>query len=192
MKKVFRLEDFKDERYAMHCKTAEEAKEFCNFLHKNGRKWLGGKSYSEETYFDTHKEDTAYVFNQGCFGHLRPMTCTGQPYYDILEFSDFIFPDSEEQQDPKADGGKPRISLVPMQILWDVAEVREYGTKKYKDPDNWKRVEMQRYVDALLRHTLAFVEDPESLDEESGLAHYKHMACNMAFISELMNGKKDC
>lgn len=99
---------------------------------------------------------------------------------------------SKEQQEAKADRGKPRISLVPMQILWDVAEIREYGTKKYKDPDNWKRVEMQRYVDALLRHTLAFVEDPERLDEESGLAHYKHMACNMAFISELMNGKKDC
>ena len=76
-----------------------------------------------------------------------------------------------------------------MQILWDVAEIREYGTKKYKDPDNWKRVEMQRYVDALLRHTLAFVEDHHSVDEESGLAHYKHMACNMAFICAMMEGK---
>lgn len=95
----------------------------------------------------------------------------------------------DQSQSAKADRGKPRISLVPMQILWDVAEIREYGTKKYKDPDNWKRVEMQRYVDALLRHTLAFVEDPESLDEESGLAHYKHMACNMAFICDMMQKK---
>ena len=55
----------------------------------------------------------------------------------------------DQSQSAKADRGKPRISLVPMQILWDVAEIREYGTKKYKDPDNWKRVEMQRYVDAL-------------------------------------------
>ena len=92
-------------------------------------------------------------------------------------------------QSAKADGGKPRLSLVPMQIVWDVAEIREYGTKKYKDPDNWKRVEMDRYVDALLRHTLAFVEDHDSVDEESGLAHYKHMACNMAFICAMMEGK---
>ena len=92
-------------------------------------------------------------------------------------------------QTAKADGGKPRLSLVPMQIIWDVAEIREYGTKKYKDPDNWKRVEMERYVDALLRHTLAFVEDHQSVDEESGLAHYKHMACNMAFICAMMEGK---
>lgn len=189
MKKVFRLEDFKDEKYAMHCKTSEEAKEFCNFLHKNGRRWSDGQHYNEETYFDTYKEDIIYIFNRGLVWHFSWMTITGQLEYDILEFSDFIFPDLEKQQDAKADGGKPRISLVPMQILWDVAEIREYGTKKYKDPDNWKRVEMQRYVDALLRHTLAFVKDPESLDEESGLAHYKHMACNMAFICEMMEGK---
>lgn len=89
-------------------------------------------------------------------------------------------------QTGKADQGKTRISLVPMQIVWDIAEIREYGTKKYKDPDNWKTVEMQRYVDALLRHTLAFTEDHESVDEESGLPHYKHMACNMAFICAMM------
>lgn len=89
------------------------------------------------------------------------------------------------EQVAKFDHDKPRLSLVPMQIVWDVAEIREYGTKKYKDPDNWKRVEMDRYVDALLRHTLAFVEDHDSVDEESGLAHYKHMACNMAFLCHL-------
>lgn len=89
-------------------------------------------------------------------------------------------------QEAKADAGKPRLSLVPMQIVWDIAEIREYGIKKYKDPDNWKRVEMGRYVDALLRHTLAFVEDYYSVDEESGLFHYKHMACNMAFICEMI------
>lgn len=89
-------------------------------------------------------------------------------------------------QEAKSDAGKPRLSLVPMQIVWDIAETREYGTKKYKDPDNWKRVEMDRYMDALLRHTLAFVEDHDSVDEESGLGHYKHMACNIAFICAMM------
>lgn len=89
----------------------------------------------------------------------------------------------------KADSEKLRISLVPMQIIWDIAEIREYGTRKYMDPDNWKRVELDRYVDALLRHTLAFVENHDSVDEESGLYHYKHMACNMAFICEMMGEK---
>ena len=59
---------------------------------------------------------------------------------------------------------------------------------KNKDPDNWKTVEMRRYVDALLRHAIEFVDNPDSVDSESGIPHYKHMACNMAFICEMMGG----
>lgn len=88
----------------------------------------------------------------------------------------------------KADAGKLQLSLVPTQIVKDIAEVRMYGNKKYGDTDNWKTVEVRRYVDALLRHTLEFVRDLNSVDAESGIAHYKHMACNMAFICEMMAG----
>ena len=88
-------------------------------------------------------------------------------------------------QTAKQDAGKLRLSLVPPQIIRDVAEVREYGCKKYKDPDNWKRVEIERYRDAAYRHLLAYIEDPAGKDEESGIEHYKHLACNLAFICEL-------
>ena len=40
------------------------------------------------------------------------------------------------EQEAKADGGKMRISLVPLQIISDIAEIREYEITKYKDPDN--------------------------------------------------------
>lgn len=89
-------------------------------------------------------------------------------------------------QTAKADAGKLQLSLVPTQIIKDVAEVRMYGNKKYGDSDNWRSVEVRRYIDALLRHTLEFVRDLNSVDAESGIAHYKHMACNMAFICEMM------
>lgn len=82
----------------------------------------------------------------------------------------------------KADNGKLRISLVPTQIVRDVAEVRMYGDNKYHAPNNWVLVEMDRYIDAMMRHLLAFLDDPDSIDEESGIPHYKHAACNMAFI----------
>ena len=95
---------------------------------------------------------------------------------------------TKNDQTAKADAGKLQLSLVPTQIIKDVAEVRMSGNRKYKDPDNWKTVEMRRYIDALLRHTLEFVADPNSVDSESGIAHYKHMACNMAFICEMMAG----
>lgn len=94
-------------------------------------------------------------------------------------------------QTAKADAGKPAISNSPPQIIWDIAEVKEYGDKKYGDPNNWKSVDIKRYIDALLRHTLAFWENPDSVDTESGIAHYKHMACNMAFICEMMRWRHE-
>lgn len=94
--------------------------------------------------------------------------------------------DQNITQFAKADNGKLRISLVPTQIVRDVAEVRMYGDRKYHAPNNWVLVEMDRYVDALMRHLLAFIDDPNSVDEESGIPHYKHAACNMAFICAVM------
>ena len=85
----------------------------------------------------------------------------------------------------KADKGKPRISLVPPAIIEAIAEVREYGTAKYGTAEAWRQVEKQRYVDALLRHTLGYMRNQEGKDEESGIAHIKHMACNIAFLLEL-------
>jgi hypothetical protein len=89
----------------------------------------------------------------------------------------------------KHDQGKPRISLVPTQIIRDIAAVREYGTNKYGDPNNWKNVEEQRYIDALLRHTLAYMDDPHGVDAESGLPHLSHIACNVAFLCEMRRNR---
>ena len=88
-------------------------------------------------------------------------------------------------QEAKADAGKLQITLVPTRIVEGIAEVRMYGNMKYHDPENWRQVEVERYRDALCRHLLAYIRDPQSVDEESGIPHYKHMACNMAFICEM-------
>lgn len=90
-------------------------------------------------------------------------------------------------QTAKADEGKPKLTLVPRQIIYDIAEVREYGNNKYPEggPDNWKKVDKQRYRDALFRHLLLYLDDPQGVDEESGIKHLKHIACNVAFLCEL-------
>jgi hypothetical protein len=90
-------------------------------------------------------------------------------------------------QSAKADSGKPNLSLVPTQIIYEIEKVRAFGSKKYKDPDNWKKVEIERYHQALLRHALAVWDDINAKDKESGLLHLSHMATNIAFILELMN-----
>lgn len=98
---------------------------------------------------------------------------------------------AEPDQKAKADAGKPRLTLVPMQILFDVAEVREYGNRKYPDggPDNWKQVEAERYREAAFRHFLRYIDDPDGVDEESGILHRKHLECNLAFLAELEKDK---
>lgn len=94
-----------------------------------------------------------------------------------------------DNQEAKADAGKPNLTLVPTQIVRDIAEVREYGNRKYGSRDNWKNVELERYIAALYRHLLSVVEDPLSVDSESGIEHYKHIACNAAFICEMLKGE---
>lgn len=92
-------------------------------------------------------------------------------------------------QSAKQDAGKLQITLVPTQIIRDIAMVRMYGNKKYGSADNWKQVEPRRYRDALLRHLLAYIDDPESVDAESGLPHLWHAACNIAFLCEMEQGE---
>lgn len=87
-------------------------------------------------------------------------------------------------QTAKADAGKLQLTLVPTQIIRDIAAIRMYGNQKYGDPDNWKTVSPQRYRDAFFRHWLAYVDDPKSVDEESGKPHLWHAACNIAFLCE--------
>lgn len=91
-------------------------------------------------------------------------------------------------QQAKADSGKPRPTLVPVSLILAVTDIREYGCKKYRDPDNWRRVEPQRYRDALYRHWLAYLSG-EKNDPESGLPHLHHVACNVAFLIELEEEK---
>ena len=71
-----------------------------------------------------------------------------------------------------------RVSQVPPQIVRDIAEVQEQA------PDDWRNTGPEPFIEDFLRHTLCFMEDPRSLDDESGKPHYKHMACCLAFIAE--------
>lgn len=93
--------------------------------------------------------------------------------------------DQMKDQSAKADAGKLPLTLVPRQIIRDIAVIRSYGNMKYGDPENWRQVEPERYRDAAFRHFLAYLDDPYGRDEESGLPHLWHWATNAAFLCEL-------
>ena len=88
-------------------------------------------------------------------------------------------------QTAKADAGKLELTLVPRQIIREIAKVRMYGCKKYKDPDIWKNISPERLRNAAYRHFLSYLDDPCGVDEESGISHLSHLATNIAFLCEL-------
>ena len=96
----------------------------------------------------------------------------------------------DNDQTIKTDAGKVRPTLVESSLIREVAKVRMYGVAKYGDRENWSKVEVERYRDALYRHWLAYL-DGETVDKESGLSHLSHMACNLMFLIKLEERKKE-
>ena len=90
----------------------------------------------------------------------------------------------EKKELLKDTNGKPRLTLVPRKIIFAIAKVREYGNKKYLTSDSWKLNTREQYNDAAYRHFMAYLDDNDSVDEESGLPHLHHLACNIAFLIE--------
>ena len=82
----FDINEYKG-KFAMHCKTEEEARDFCNYLHSIGKRWYGGASYSNRTLYDAYKSNTAYSFNEDGYSSV---TFFRQHNYTILEWSDFM------------------------------------------------------------------------------------------------------
>lgn len=88
----------------------------------------------------------------------------------------------------KADGGKmqPRLLMQSMpNAVAEVCQVLTYGANKYS-PDNWRKVEPDRYVDATYRHLLAF-HAGEGFDAETGKHHLAHAICCLLFLLEMQN-----
>ena len=60
--KKFNWNEFKnkDNKIAVHCKTKEEAKDFCKQMHEHGMKWCNGESYLKRTNYNARHGGTCY------------------------------------------------------------------------------------------------------------------------------------
>lgn len=86
---------WKDKKVSIHCKTVEEAEDFCNEMHKAG---LGSTPYSPIwNYFDVYNEQTCYCFDRGTYVNIEWSKTRGD---QILEWSDYrsTEPPKEEQE----------------------------------------------------------------------------------------------
>jgi hypothetical protein len=83
----------------------------------------------------------------------------------------------------KADGGKPRMDLLPTQPLLEISRVLSFGAEKYDD-HNWRGgIKYSRLIGAAYRHLSAF-NDGEDYDPESGYLHLGHLGCCTMFLLE--------
>lgn len=82
----------------------------------------------------------------------------------------------------KFDGGKTRYELLPPEFLEGTARVLTFGAKKYADR-NWETgIAYSRAYGALQRHLWAWWHG-EDLDDETGMSHLWHAACELAFLT---------
>lgn len=176
----------KTDKVVYRTRTQEEYDWLMDKLGEAGCRWyFGQRSIDCNDTWETYESETCILVEDEKITYMS-LTCYKEcidefKNYDYIEVSDIM---GQPYKDTK---GKPELSLVPPQIIFDIAQVREYGNVKYPEggKDNWKKVDINDYKDALLRHTLKYLQDPKGKDEESGIEHYKHMACNIAFICEM-------
>ena len=82
----FNWYEFKNKynKIAVHCKTEEEAKDFCKQMHKHRMKWRNGESYLKNTNYDMYNERTCYYSG----GEYSTRDFAEKYNYKILEWSD--------------------------------------------------------------------------------------------------------
>lgn len=84
----------------------------------------------------------------------------------------------------KHDKEKPTAALLPGKALLKVAEVLDFGARKYS-ANNWREgIAYSRLLSAAERHCLA-LNDGEELDPETGLPHEAHAICELLFLLQL-------
>ena len=84
----FNWDEFKNKynKIAVHCKTEEEAVDFCKQMHEHGMKWCGEYSYLDYTNYYIYAESTCYTA-EGKYCHENYYKKKG---YTILEWSDYM------------------------------------------------------------------------------------------------------
>lgn len=92
----FDFDVWKGKDVCMHCKTREEAEDFCREMEKAGLTWSSGISYLKMKWFSIYENNTCYCFNEGVYGDIKQAKNKG---YTILEWSEYRSTDPKEEQE---------------------------------------------------------------------------------------------
>lgn len=77
---------------------------------------------------------------------------------------------------------KAPLALVPPALVIGAAEAMAVGAEKY-GPYNWRAypVQVMTYVEAAMRHLLAFADGQDDA-EDTGVHHLKHVVAGMGIL----------
>lgn len=93
----------------------------------------------------------------------------------------------------KYDSGKPRLDLIPFEVLEEVGKVLGFGAEKYNSWNWFDGFNYGRLIAASLRHISAFQQGQDN-DQETNLNHLSHALCCIMFLRALQmhnKGKDD-
>ena len=190
--KKFDWKKFRNEKIAVHCKTEEEAKDFCKKMHEQGMKWNGdGNSFLEETKYRTFQEETCYS-GTGCF---CPYDYYKENKYTILEWSDYM-----RKEFTKADlkdgmvveyrDGKRRLVVADMLIGKDGFLTLNSYSEELKNNNSDKYTIVKTYKISGAR-TFAYVLNDNNLELIWERTETKHMTVEeMRVKLEELTGEK--
>lgn len=126
----FNWDEFKEVKFAVHCKTEEEAKDFCRQMYKHGMVWGSGNSYLSCTHYEKYKDKTCYD-GQGVYQsyyHFKKYR------YEILEWSDYM--DKEFTKADLRDGMVVEQRDGDMYLVLAGMVVRKRGYNRIGDYDD--------------------------------------------------------
>lgn len=110
------------------------------------------------------------------------------PFFDSSELPKMPEPELGKRYNK----GKAKLSMI-MEVnagLTAIAEVFEYGAKKY-DRGNWRKgLPWTEIADSSLRHLSLFLAG-ENLDPESSLKHIHMAAWNLLVLSDMVQTRPD-
>jgi len=103
-----------------------------------------------------------------------------------------LIPELKELKAIRYNKGKPRIGLVPPELMVEVAKVLTFGAEKYEE-NNWKKgIPCKCFVDSALRHFFKFIANHKDEDHESAF-YWNIMCCIWTHenIPEMQSYKKE-
>jgi hypothetical protein len=90
----------------------------------------------------------------------------------------------------KYDSGKPDLTDIPLEAMWQMGAAFTYGQKKYQKNNFRNGMKVSRLLAAAVRHIYQHISG-ETYDSESGVTHLGHALASIAMACYTLSNKPE-